>query len=242
MQWPVICQRLLIFNYMDFKTIINQFQTKSFRHLVANFRNEYIANGINESDLKSNPIDQFEVWFNEAVSNKLREPNVLYLSTVSADGKPSGRVMLLKGFDERGFIFFTNYDSRKAHDLSGNPLAAMTFLWLELLKQVRIEGPVQPVSPIESDTYFSSRPRGSQLGAWVSAQSKPLANRGELDKKMAELEKQFKGKPIPRPENWGGYCLSPVCMEFWLGRANRLHDRIVYTRENESWTKQRLSP
>ena len=224
------------------KTWISQFRKKSFRQLVSNFRNEYISKGIDETDLKSNPIDQFEDWFNEAVNNKLREPNVMYLSTVSADGKPSGRVMLLKGFDERGFIFYTNYESRKAVELAQNNFAAITFLWPELYKQVRIEGTVQPVSPIESDTYFSSRPRGSQLGAWISAQSKPIADRSELDKKETELEKQFEGKPIPRPENWGGYCLTPVNMEFWLGRANRLHDRILYKLENEIWTKQRLSP
>lgn len=228
---------------MDFKTILNQFQTKSFRHLVSNFRNEYVSRGIQEADLKSNPIDQFEVWFNEAVTNKLNEPNVMHLSTVSAEGKPSGRVMLLKGFDERGFIFYTNYDSRKANQLAGNSYAAMTFLWLELFKQVRIEGTVQPVSAVESDTYFNSRPRGSQIGAWVSSQSKPIADRMELDKKVAEFEKEFDGKPVPRPVNWGGYCLSPVLMEFWQGRANRLHDRILYTLEHDNiWTKQRLSP
>jgi len=227
---------------MDFKTLLNQFQTKSFRHLVSNFRNEYISQGIQEADLKSNPIDQFEVWFNEAVTNKLNEPNVMHLSTVSAEGKPSGRVMLLKGFDERGFIFYTNYESRKANQLAVNRYAAMTFLWLELFKQVRIEGTVQEVPAAESDIYFNSRPRGSQIGAWVSSQSKPLADRKELDKKVAEFEKEFAGKPVPRPSNWGGYCLSPVLMEFWQGRANRLHDRIQYKLERDVWTKQRLSP
>ena len=227
---------------MDFKTLLNQFQTKSFRHLVSNFRNEYISQGIQEADLKSNPIDQFEVWFNEAVTNKLNEPNVMHLSTVSAEGKPSGRVMLLKGFDERGFIFYTNYESRKANQLAVNRYAAMTFLWLELFKQVRIEGTVQEVPAAESDIYFNSRHRGSQIAAWASSQSKPLADRKELDKKVAEFEKEFAGKPVPRPSNWGGYCLSPVLMEFWLGRANRLHDRIQYTLERDAWTKQRLSP
>jgi pyridoxamine 5'-phosphate oxidase len=227
---------------MDFKTILNQFQTKSFRHLVSNFRNEYISQGIQEADLKNNPIDQFEVWFNEAVTNKLIEPNVMHLSTVSAAGIPSGRVMLLKGFDERGFIFYTNYDSRKANQLAVNSYAAMTFLWLELFKQVRIEGTVQPVPAAESDIYFNSRPRGSQISAWVSSQSKPIADRKELDKKVAEFEKEFAGKPVPRPSNWGGYCLSPILMEFWLGRANRLHDRIQYTLERDAWIRQRLSP
>ena len=225
------------------KTIINHFQTKSFRQLVSNFRNEYISNGINETNLKSNPIDQFENWFNEAVDNKLIEPNVMCLSTASVDGKPSGRIMLLKGFDERGFVFYTNYDSRKANELAENNFATMTFLWLELYKQVRIEGTVQPVSPIESDNYFKSRPRGSQISTWVSSQSKPIANRIELEKKVAEIEKQFQGKPVPRPDNWGGFCLSPVLVEFWQGRANRLHDLIQYKLENDKiWTKQRLSP
>jgi len=227
---------------MDFKTILNQFQTKSFRHLVSNFRNEYISKGIQEADLKNNPIDQFEDWFNEAVANKLNEPNVMHLSTVSAEGKPSGRVMLLKGFDERGFIFYTNYDSRKANQLAANSYAAMTFLWLELFKQVRIEGTVQEVTAVESDIYFNSRPRGSQIGAWVSSQSKPLAHREELDTKVAEFEKEFAGKPVPRPDNWGGYCLSPLLMEFWQGRANRLHDRIQYKLERDVWIRQRLSP
>lgn len=225
------------------ETFINHFRTKSFRQLVSNFRNEYIAKGINESDLKSNPIDQFESWFNEAVANKLIEPNVMHLSTALPDGKPSGRVLLLKGFDEKGFVFYTNYDSRKAAELAQNNFAAMTFLWLELYKQVRIEGTVHPVSPTESDAYFKSRPRGSQIGAWVSLQSKPISDRIELEKKVAEVEKQFHGQPVPRPDNWGGYCLSPVLMEFWQGRANRLHDRILYTLEHDNiWTKQRLSP
>lgn len=224
-------------------TIINHFKTKSNRQLVSNFRNEYISNGINEADLKSNPIDQFENWFNEAVNNKLIEPNAMHLSTASADGKPSGRIILLKGFDERGFVFYTNYDSRKANEIAENSFAAMTFFWVELYKQVRIEGMVQPVSPIESDNYFKGRPRGSQISAWVSSQSKPITDRIELEKKVHEIEKQFQGKSVPRPENWGGFCLSPVLIEFFQGRENRLHDRIQYKLENDNiWTKQRLSP
>ena len=196
-------------------TLINHFKTKSLRQLVANFRNEYISDGINETTLKSNPIDQFEVWFNEAVSNKLNEPNVMSLSTIQSDGKPSNRILLLKGFDENGFVFYTNYDSRKGKELEENNHAAMTFLWLELYKQVRIEGAVHQVSALESDTYFNSRPRGSQIGAWVSDQSQPIDDRAELESKVVEIEQRFKGKPVPRPENWGGYCLSPVVIEFW---------------------------
>jgi len=225
------------------QNISGQIRGKSLRQLVANFRNEYISNGINESELKDNPIDQFEVWLNEAVKNKLREPNAMFLATATPDGKPSGRVVLLKGFDERGFIFYTNYGSRKAIELDKNNAASLTFLWLEIYKQVRVEGTVQRISDKESDQYFNSRPRESQIGAWASDQSQPIANRDVLERKMEALEKQFEGKPIPRPENWGGFCVKPQQIEFWLGRANRLHDRILYQRSDDNiWTKQRLSP
>lgn len=226
-----------------FKTITNELKTKSFRQLVSNFRTEYISNGIDVANLKSNPIDQFEIWFNEAVSNKLIESNVMHLSTVNAEGKPSCRTMLLKGFDERGFVFYTNYKSRKGKELKDNCFAAMTFLWLELYKQVRIEGSIKPVSTIESDNYFNSRPRGSQISAWASSQSKPAADRKELEERYSEIEKQFRNKIVPRPDGWGGYCLSPDRVEFWQGRANRLHDRILYSIGKDNiWTKQRLSP
>jgi pyridoxamine 5'-phosphate oxidase len=225
------------------QNISGHIQGKSLRQLVANFRNEYISNGINETELKDNPIDQFEVWLNEAVKNKLQEPNTMFLSTATPEGKPSGRVILLKGFDEHGFVFYTNYDSRKGHELSNNHFASLTFLWLELFKQVRIEGTVQRISATESDNYFNSRPRNNQIGAWVSNQSQAIADRKVLENKMTEIEKQFGGKPIPRPKNWGGYCLSPTAVEFWLGRASRLHDRILYQlQDDNTWTKQRLAP
>ena len=226
-----------------FKSISGQIQGKSLRQLVANFRNEYISNGIKETELKENPIDQFEVWFNEAVNNKLREPNAMHLATATPDGKPSGRVVLLKGFDEIGFIFYTNYSSRKSHELEANQYASLTFLWLELYKQVRVEGTVHRIPPIEANHYFNSRPRGSQISAWASMQSQPVNSRQELEKQMEDIEHQFSEKPVPRPDNWGGYCLTPTKIEFWLGRANRLHDRILYElQEDKSWTKQRLSP
>jgi pyridoxamine 5'-phosphate oxidase len=211
--------------------------------LVANFRTEYVSEGIKESDMEEDPILQFEKWFNEAVKNKISEPNVMHLSTVSFDGKPSGRIVLLKGFDEKGFVFFTSYDSRKGIELKENNFAALTFLWLELYKQVRIEGTVSKITPEESDAYFSSRPRGSQISAVASSQSSIISNRNELEKKVEELEEEFRNKPVPRPENWGGYCLFPDIVEFWQGRANRLHDRIRYKlRENNVWKKERLSP
>ncbi|NNF22789.1 MAG: pyridoxamine 5'-phosphate oxidase [Saprospiraceae bacterium] len=226
-----------------FKTLSGQFRQKSFRQLVANFRTEYISNGINETTLKESPIDQFEVWFNEAVSNKLIEPNVMHLSTATPEGKSSSRIMLLKGFDERGFIFYTNYDSRKGIEINQNIYAAMSFLWLKLYKQVRIEGTISRISNEESDIYFSSRPRGSQISSWVSAQSTVISDRAQLINKSKELEKRFQGMSVPRPENWGGYCLSPQKVEFWQGRANRLHDRILYSLKNDnSWSRQRLSP
>ncbi|MFH1004239.1 MAG: pyridoxamine 5'-phosphate oxidase [Bacteroidota bacterium] len=213
------------------------------RQLVANFRNEYISRGINEKDIAESPFLQFEKWFEEAVKNKVSEPNALHLSTVSADGKPSGRVMLLKGFDERGFVFFTNYESRKSKEMENNNYASLTFFWHELFRQVRIEGKVYMVSSEESDTYFQSRPRGSQIGAIASAQSCILASRKDLEIKVNEIEHQYKNKPIPRPACWGGFRLSPTNMEFWQGRINRLHDRIRYELQQDNiWHIQRLFP
>jgi pyridoxamine 5'-phosphate oxidase len=220
-----------------------EFQHKSVRQLVANFRNEYLSNGIDDKDLDSDPIVQFEKWFEEAVRNKVLEPNAMHLSTCTSDGKPSGRVMLLKGFDDSGFVFFTNYDSRKGNELKDNSYAAMTFIWLELYRQVRIEGQVSRISTEESDEYFHSRPRGSQISAVASAQSNILSDRKLLEKAVEDLEKKYKDATIPRPENWGGLRLKPESVEFWQGRVNRLHDRIHYSLdENRLWKKVRLYP
>jgi pyridoxamine 5'-phosphate oxidase len=220
-----------------------ELQNKSLRQLVANFRNEYLSNGLDEKDMADDPILQFENWFEDAVKNKVNEPNVMHLSTATADGRPSGRIMLLKGFDENGFVFYTNYDSRKGSELRNNKFASMTFLWLELYRQVRIEGTVTPLSAKDSDEYFHSRPRGSQIGAFASAQSHVLASREELEKIADEAEERFKDQPIPRPDNWGGFCLKPDYVEFWQGRANRLHDRIKYSLEADGkWSMQRLYP
>lgn len=226
-----------------FNTFSGQIHGKSLRQLVANFRNEYLSAGMDENDLKENPIDQFEVWFKEAVNNKLREPNAMHLATVAPDGQPSGRVVLLKGFDEDGFVFYTNFGSRKARELDANPRAALTFLWMELYKQVRVEGTVQRVPDEEAGRYFDSRPRASQISAWVSHQSQTVESRGELERRMFEIERQFEGKPVPRPEFWGGYRVKPVKMEFWLGRASRLHDRILYQLQDDNrWNRSRISP
>ncbi|HMS35261.1 MAG TPA: pyridoxamine 5'-phosphate oxidase [Ignavibacteria bacterium] len=218
-------------------------QNKSVRQLVANFRNEYISDGINEKDILKDPVQQFDKWFSEAVTDKIVEPNVMHLSTVGKNGRPSGRIVLLKGYDENGFVFYTNYDSRKGEELKLNNFASLTFLWLELYRQVRIEGKVTPVSAEESDNYFISRPKGSQIGAMASAQSRILESRETLEKTAQELEKKYRDEPVPRPENWGGYCLKPDYIEFWQGRANRLHDRIIYTLINNSeWKIERLFP
>ncbi len=220
-----------------------ELKNKSLRQLVANFRNEYISHGLDEKDVDPDPIVQFEKWFEDAVKNKVNEPNVMHLSTADSDGKPSGRIMLLKGFNENGFVFYTNYDSRKGNELRVNSFASMTFLWLELYRQVRIEGKVKPLTSQESDEYFHSRPRGSQIGAFASSQSQILNSRAELEKAAEDIEVRFKDKEIPRPENWGGFCLVPESIEFWQGRANRLHDRIKYQREqNETWSIKRLYP
>ena len=222
---------------------MNILRGKSIRQLVANFRNEYLTHGLDESRMAGNPIEQFETWFHEAVKAKLPEPNAMHLATVSPQGAPSGRFMLLKGFDDQGFQFYTHYNSRKGDELAENPQAAITFLWMELFRSVRIEGSIAPLPASQSDEYFQSRPRSSQLGAWASAQSRPLTSRAELDQRFRELEKKFEGQPIPRPATWGGYLLTPVRIEFWQGRASRLHDRIVYTREAEaSWKRERLNP
>lgn len=226
-----------------FKNLKEHSRKKTIGQLVANFRNEYITNGIDENKMNSNPIYQFEKWFREAVNNKVNEPNIMHLATANNSGKVSCRAVLLKGFDEKGFVFYTNYQSSKAADLEENNNAAITFLWMELFRQVRIEGTVQKVSSADSDIYFASRPRQSQIGAISSAQSKILNTRDELDKNYKEIERQYIGKPIPRPQNWGGYCIVPQKIEFWQGRSSRLHDRILYTKdESDKWIVSRLFP
>jgi len=193
--------------------------------------------------MNPDPIVQFRRWFDEAASAELPLPNAMTLATATPDGKPSARVVLLKGVDERGFVFFTNYRSRKGRELASNPLAAAVLYWEELHRQVRIEGNVEALGPGESDAYFRTRPRGARLGAWASPQSSVIPARGLLERRMKELKGRFSGRSIPRPRHWGGYRLRPASIEFWQGRANRLHDRLLYVRRRDgSWRVQRLAP
>lgn len=209
---------------------------------IAALRENYIKGTLNVSDASLSPIEQFQIWFDEAVSSELLEPNALVLSTVSNESKPSARIVLLKGLDN-GFKFYTNYLSRKGTELIENPAACITFFWAELERQIRIEGTIEKISPEESDEYFQSRPRGSQIGAWVSNQSMVIENREILEEREKHLIEKFGDQPIPRPPHWGGYRLVPNYIEFWQGRPSRLHDRIAYTLlENEDWKIERLSP
>ncbi len=209
---------------------------------VADLRKEYTLNGLTEQNMCPNPIEQFDEWFKDAVQANVHEPNAMHLATVSAAGTPKGRIVLLKGLDENGFAFYTNYESQKGNDLSANSAASLTFFWPELERQVRIEGMAQKISAAQSDAYFQSRPRNSRLGAWVSAQSRPIADRSLLEKREADLEKQFENQEISRPPHWGGFCLVPNRIEFWQGRPSRLHDRILYELENNLWQLSRLQP
>ncbi len=209
---------------------------------VARLRREYTRAGLKESDADEDPVEQFRVWFDEVLAADLHEPNAMTLATATPDGRPSARVVLLKGFDERGFVFYTNYEGRKSRELEANPRAALLFYWGELERQVRVEGRVSRVPDRESDAYFAGRPRGSQLGAWASEQSRPVRDRGALERRLRELEGEYEGREVPRPAFWGGYRIEPETMEFWQGRENRLHDRLRYRLTQEGWGIERLQP
>ena len=209
---------------------------------VADLRKEYTRAGLTESDVAPDPVEQFRRWFDEALEADLHEPNAFVLATATRDGLPSARVVLLKGLDERGFVFYTNYEGRKGRELEDNPRAALLFYWGELERQVRIEGTVSRVSAEESDAYYASRPRGSRLGAWASEQSRVVEGREVLESRIGDLEAEYEGREVPRPPFWGGYRVEPEAIEFWQGRENRLHDRIVYRRESGSWKTERLQP
>jgi pyridoxamine 5'-phosphate oxidase len=205
-------------------------------------RIDYARGELLEANVAGDPITQFGKWFADAQAAKILEPNAMTLATVGADGMPSARIVLLKAFDQTGFSFFTNYSSRKGRDLSAHPVASLTFFWASLERQVCIEGTVSKVSREESEEYFQTRPVKSQLGAWVSSQSKVITSRTELETTMQELEKRFAGVAVPTPELWGGFRVSPRSVEFWQGRRSRLHDRLRYRREGERWVLERLSP
>jgi pyridoxamine 5'-phosphate oxidase len=211
---------------------------------LADLRENYGLGELSEQNCESNPIVQFERWIKDAQRADLREPNAMVLATATRDGRPSARIVLLKEVSDLGFVFYTNYSSRKARELETNPFAALTFYWSELERQVRVEGEVCRVPRQQSEAYFRTRPKGSQLGAWASHQSQALPSREPLDLRLNELEARYAGTvDIPVPEFWGGYCLLHDTIEFWQGRPNRLHDRLLYKRDGESgWTLQRLSP
>lgn len=210
---------------------------------VADLRQDYRQRSLLETDLAADPIAQFHCWFDQAVQAELLEPNAMTLATVTPEGRPDARIVLLKNFDERGFVFFTNYDSRKGQELTQTPWAALVFWWGELERQVRIEGQVSQISADESDAYFHSRPLGSQLGAWASPQSQVICDRTVLEQQLQTVTDQYQEQPIPRPPHWGGFRVSPQRLEFWQGRSNRLHDRLCYLRQPDGgWEIARLAP
>lgn len=204
---------------------------------------EYSMAGLPEEAAGNDPLALFDQWFDAATRSGMPEPNGMTLATVDSLGRPSARVLLLKAYDVRGFVFYTNYESRKAHELENNPHAAMCFWWGALERQVRIEGAVAKITSLESDAYFASRPRASQLGACASPQSRTILSRAELELRLTALSRQFKEGDIPRPPSWGGYRLTPRMIEFWQGREARLHDRIQFVRQADgSWERTRLAP
>ncbi len=213
------------------------------KQILFDLRKDYKLKSLDVDSLASNPFEQFKLWFNEAVECELPEPNAMTLATATRDGKPSARIVLLKEYDERGFVFYTNYNGRKGEEISENPEVALLFTWLELERQIRIEGTIGRIDPAASDAYFQTRPRLSQIAAVASPQSYTVKDRAELEAKFAALAVQYEGKQIPRPANWGGYRVNPEVFEFWQGRRNRLHDRIRFKQMMiGEWRIERLAP
>ena len=209
---------------------------------LARLRKEYTSAGLTESAADPDPIAQFRRWFDTAMGADLHEPNAMTLATATPEGRPSARIVLLKGFDERGFVFYTSYEGRKSEEIEANPLCALVLYWGELERQVRVEGRISRIPEEESDEYFGSRPRGSQLGAWASEQSRPVEGRDPLEERLRNLEAEYEGGEVPRPPFWGGYRVEPEVVEFWQGRESRLHDRLVYQRSGDGWKIERLQP
>jgi pyridoxamine 5'-phosphate oxidase len=209
---------------------------------IADIRREYARARLDEASVSSDPLEEFARWFDEALTAQVLEPNAMTLATATEDGAPSARVVLLKGFDQRGFVFFTDYRSRKGIELNRNPRAALVLYWPELERQVRITGRAATIPPQDSEAYFRTRPRRSRISAWVSHQSQIVGSRKALDDRVPEVEKKFPGEDVPLPPYWGGFRVAPDAIEFWQGRESRLHDRIRYVRAGDEWRIERLSP
>ncbi|GJM34417.1 MAG: pyridoxine/pyridoxamine 5'-phosphate oxidase [Saprospiraceae bacterium] len=208
-----------------------------------NFREDYIQSQLDEDTVLVDPFKQFKSWMDQAIEANVFEPTAMTLATCTTEGRPAARTVLLKGVDEKGFLFFTNYHSRKGRELTDHPYAAILFFWKELQRQVRIEGRVEKITPEASTAYFQSRPKGSQIGAWASPQSEIIANREILEAEVKKLEKQYESaEALPRPEHWGGYRVVPDLIEFWQGRSSRLHDRLQYQLLGDDWVIKRLAP